>query len=285
MASQGWIAVDRKIFDNLIWKNEDPFDRRSAWIDLLLLVNHTDNKVLINGKVETVKRGQRITSILFLAQRWRWSRTKTKAFLKMLEAEGMIILDVQAKKKTIITITNYSKYQDMQNKKTSRKKGMKKDIPDPLGLQGCSEIEYKEKNNRKTTEKQQKDINNNDNNDNNDKDDDIEKRLKKINGLVNKKVSSSQIKNFLKSNSLDDLDKLIEKIKESDWLKENIDFNKLGDKFLKKAFEDDFKTYKVTKKNTFKNFEQITDNYTSDELEDMAMRKQREAFERLGVEI
>lgn len=153
MASQGWIAVDRKIFDNLIWKNEEPFDRRSAWIDLLLLVNHADNKVLINGKVETVKRGQRITSILFLAQRWRWSRTKTKAFLKMLESEGMIRLDVQAKKKTIITITNYSKYQDMQNKKRSQKKDMKKDIPEPLELQACSETEYKEKDNRKTTER------------------------------------------------------------------------------------------------------------------------------------
>ena len=285
MASQGWIAVDRKIFDNLIWKNDDPFDRRSAWIDLLLLVNHADNKVLINGKVEIVKRGQWITSILFLAQRWRWSRTKTKAFLKMLESEGMIRLDVQAKKKTIITITNYSKYQDIQNKKRSQKKDMKKDIPEPLQLQACSETEYKKKNNRKTTEKQPKDKNNNHNNDNNDKDDDIKKRLNKINNLVNKKVSSSQIKRFLKSNSLDDLDRLVEKIKESDYLKQNIDFNKLSKKFLKKVFDDEYRTYEEVNKNTFKNFEQITDDYTSDELEDMAMRKQKEGFKRLGVEI
>lgn len=285
MASQGWIAVDRKIFDNLIWKNEDPFDRRSAWIDLLLLVNHADNKVLINGKAETVKRGQRITSILYLSQRWRWSRTKTKSFLKLLESEGMIKLDVQAKKKTIIAITNYSKYQDIQNKKISQKKDMKKDIPEPLELQGCSETEYKEKNNRKTTERQQKNINNNDNNDNNDKDDDIKKQLKKINSLVDKKVSSSQIKRFLKFNSLDDLDKLIVKIKESDYLKQNIDFNKLGKKFLKKIFEDEYKTYKETDKNSFKNFKQITDDYSEDELEEVAKRKRSEAMERLGIKI
>ena len=103
--------------------------------------------------------------------------------------------------------------------------------------------------------------------------------------MVNKKVSSSQIKKFLQSNSLNDLDKLIEKIKESDYLKQNIDFNKLGKKFLKKVFEDDFKTYKATNKNNFKNFKQITDDYTSDELEEMAMRKQKEAFERLGIKI
>lgn len=286
MASQGWIAVDRKIFDNLIWKNEEPFDRRSAWIDLLLLVNHADNTVLINGKAETVKRGQRITSILYLSQRWRWSRTKTKSFLKMLESEGMVSLEVQAKKKTIITITNYSKYQDINIKKRSQKKDIKKDIPQPLELQGCSETEYKEKDNRKTTERQQKNINNNNNNDNNDNnDDDIKKHLKKINNLVDKKVSSSQIKRFLKFNSLDDLDKLIVKIKESDYLKQNIDFNKLGKKFLKKVFEDEYKTYKETDKNSFKNFKQITDDYTSDELEEVAKRKRIETMERLGIKI
>ena len=102
---------------------------------------------------------------------------------------------------------------------------------------------------------------------------------------MDKKVSSSQIKKFLKFNSLDDLDKLIEKIKESDYLKQNIDFNKLGKKFLKKVFDDEYRTYEEVNKNTFKNFQQITDDYTSDELEEMAMRKQKEAFERLGIKI
>ena len=60
---------------------------------------------------------------------------------------------------------------------------------------------------------------------------------------------------------------------------------KLGKKFLKKVFDDEYRTYEEVNKNTFKNFEQITDDYTSDELEDMAMRKQKEGFKRLGVEI
>ena len=58
----------------------------------------------------------------------------------------------------------------------------------------------------------------------------------------------------------------------------------MGKKFIKRVFDDDFKTYKTTKESSFKNFEQITDDYTEDELEEMAMRKQREAFRRLGVE-
>ena len=263
MASQGWVSIHRSIYDNWIWNDKEQFDKRSAWIDLLLMVNHEDNKVLIDGKLKIVKRGQRITSLNKLSKRWKWSRKKVTNFLQTLEEDNMIILKKEQGKYTTITIVNYSFYQDdnLQKEQVRNKWG--------------------------TSEEQLRHINNNDNNDNNNdnNDDDIKKRLKKVNGLVNKKVSSSQIKNFLKSNSLDDLDKLIGKIKESDYLKTNIDFDKLGKKFLMKVFDDEYKTYEGVNKNTFKNFQQITDDYSSDELEEMAMRKQREAFERLGIKI
>ena len=153
MASQGWVAVDRKIFENLIWDNDEPFDRRSAWIDLLLLVNHADNKVLIDGKVITVKRGQRVTSILFLSKRWKWSRTKTKSFLELLQNENMIKVEIEPKKKTTITIVNYSKYQDIQSEKHLQKKTSKKTY-----LSHCNHKNIaKPSTRKKTTERQQKD--------------------------------------------------------------------------------------------------------------------------------
>lgn len=262
MASQGWISVHRKIEDDWLWKDK-PFSRGQAWVDLLLMANHEDNKILFNGELIEVKRGQRITSIKKLCDRWGWSNKKVKRFLELLQEDDKIGLEIAPRKATTITIVNYSLYQDEAPAKASRK------------------------HQRSITEASQRHINNNDNNDNNDNDDDddIKKRLNKINNLVDKEVSSSQIKKFLKSNSLDDLDKLVGKIKESEYLKKNIDFNKLGKKFLKKVFDDEYKTYEEVNKNTFRNFEQITDDYTSDELEDMAMRKQREGFKRLGVEI
>ena len=258
MASQGWISVHRKIEDDWLWKDK-PFSRGQAWVDLLLMANHEDSKILFNGELIEVKRGQRITSIKKLCDRWGWSNKKVKRFLELLQEDDKIGLEIAPRKATTITIVNYSFYQDEAPAKAPRK------------------------HQRSITEASQRHINNNDNNDNND--DDIKKRLNKINNLVDKKVSSSQIKKFLKFNSIDDLDKLIEKIKESDYLKKNIDFNKLGKKFLKKVFDDEYRTYEEVNKNTFKNFEQITDDYTSDELEDMAMRKQKEGFKRLGVEI
>ena len=42
---EGWISIYRQIQDNWIWKSKEPFDKRSAWIDLLLMVNHDKQKV------------------------------------------------------------------------------------------------------------------------------------------------------------------------------------------------------------------------------------------------
>ena len=264
MASQGWVSIHRSIYDNWIWNDKEQFDKRSAWIDLLLMVNHEDKKVLIDGELKIIKRGQRITSINKLAKRWRWSRKKVTNFLQTLEEDDMIILKKEQGKYTTITIVNYSFYQDNNSPKEQ--------VRNKWG----------------TSEEQVKHINNNDNNDlimiNND--DDVDTRVKKINSLIKNKSSSSQIKSFLNSYSLDDLDLLIQKISESDYLKENINFNKLGKSFISKVFNDEYKTFKEPgKKNSFKNFEQITDDYTEDELEDMAIRKQKEAFERLGIKI
>lgn len=267
MANQGWVSIHRSIYDNWIWDSKEEFDMRSAWIDLLLMANHEDKKVLIDGNLELVKRGQRITSIRKLCSRWKWSRTKVNNFLKLLEKDNMITLKIEPAKKTVITIVNYSLYQDGNtNKKASE---------EPVKSQPSA------------SEEPVKSLNNNDNNDlimiNND---DIDLRVKKINSLIKNKSSSSQIKSFLNFYTIDDLDLLIKKIGESDYLKENINFNKLGKTFISKVFNDEYKTFKEpSKKNTFKNFEQITDDYTKDELEEMAMKKQMEGFKKLGVEI
>lgn len=106
----GWISLHRKILDCFLWQDEEPFDRRSAWIDLLLLANHEDKKTLFDGKAIVVKRGERITSVRILAERWGWSRHKVTNFLDMLESEEMIVRKSD-RKKTLLTIVNYDVYQ------------------------------------------------------------------------------------------------------------------------------------------------------------------------------
>lgn len=118
--NKGWITLHRKIQDCWIWEEDEPFDRRSAWIDLLLLANHEDAKVFFDGDLITVQRGQRITSIRKLAERWKWSRTKVTKFLDILEKDGMITRRSDTKK-TLLTIENYGIYQDVASPEKPQK--------------------------------------------------------------------------------------------------------------------------------------------------------------------
>lgn len=111
---KGWIHLHRKIQDCIIWESNEPFDSRSAWIDLLLLANHDDKEMLFDGNPVTVKQGQRVTSIRNLADRWKWSKDKTLKFLRMLESQNMINRDSD-KHRTLITIVNYGVYNDLQD--------------------------------------------------------------------------------------------------------------------------------------------------------------------------
>lgn len=114
MAEKGWIKTYRQIQDCWIWKVDEPFDRRSAWLDLLLSANHKDVKLLFNGNLIDVKRGQLITSVRNLANKWQWSKDRVLKFLRVLESDTMIERDSD-NHRTLITIVNYGVYQDKQD--------------------------------------------------------------------------------------------------------------------------------------------------------------------------
>ncbi|WP_202976409.1 hypothetical protein [Anaerophilus nitritogenes] len=112
---QGWIKVHRCIKKNWLWQDK-PFSKGQAWIDLIMMMNHEDRKVLIGNELILVERGSRITSIRKLCDRWGWSNTKLKNFLKILENDGMLIVKSDTKK-TIITVVNYNDYQSKDDSK------------------------------------------------------------------------------------------------------------------------------------------------------------------------
>ncbi len=106
----GWISIHRKIQDCWIWQIDKSFDERSAWIDLLLSANHKDLKIHFNGELILVERGQLITSVRKLSEKWKWNKDKTSKFLKLLESDKMIKRDSD-KFRTLVTIENYDFYQ------------------------------------------------------------------------------------------------------------------------------------------------------------------------------
>lgn len=138
---QGWISIHRQLQSHWLW-DDKPFSKGQAWIDLLLLANHSEKTIMLGNELIEVQTGSFITSELKLMERWGWSKTKVRAFLDVLQKDNMIVKKTDRKKTTII-IENYSNFQD------------------------CETTEKPKKDRKKTTKKPQKDTNNNDNNENN----------------------------------------------------------------------------------------------------------------------
>lgn len=107
---KGWVKIYRDIQDNELWKSDEPFDKRAAWIDLISMANHKDNEIVFNGNAVVVKKGQLITSELKLAKKWHWSKDKVRRYLSLLKRLGMITKECTTKC-TTITLVNYSKFQ------------------------------------------------------------------------------------------------------------------------------------------------------------------------------
>lgn len=107
---KGWIKIYRQIQDCCIWQRNEPFDSRSAWIDLLLTATHSERKLIINNEVVRIRRGSFVTSIVKLSHKWQWSRTKTTRFINLLESEQMINTK-RTPKGTLITIVKYDVFQ------------------------------------------------------------------------------------------------------------------------------------------------------------------------------
>lgn len=143
----GWIKLHRDIQEHWLWEDE-PFSRGQAFIDLLMEVNHEDKKKLFNGELIEIKRGSKITSLRQLSERWKWSTKKVKKFLEQLEKDEMITFKSDTKK-TLITIENYSVYQDRGNSEETDKKYL-------------GNIEENQKKNKGNSEENQRKTNKND---------------------------------------------------------------------------------------------------------------------------
>lgn len=115
---KGWIKLHRSIQDHWIYQEKRKFSKYEAWLDLIMMANHDDNKTVIDNELIEVKRGQKITSIRNLCERWRWSNTKVTQFLKLLQGDGMATIKSDTKK-TAITIEKYGVYQGEEDGKAT----------------------------------------------------------------------------------------------------------------------------------------------------------------------
>ncbi|HAC1830642.1 TPA_asm: DnaD domain protein [Listeria monocytogenes] len=106
--SSGWIKIYRSLQEHWIWENEKYL---KWWLDLLLLANHQDRDILINGELIMIKRGQKHTSELWLSNRWNADRKQVRKFLELLKKNDMITITKSRQKGTTYEISNYNDFQ------------------------------------------------------------------------------------------------------------------------------------------------------------------------------
>jgi hypothetical protein len=109
----GFAVLFREAADHPLFAGDS--SRLGAWTWLVLKGCWKPAKFNIGGKVVELQRGQLCASRAQLAEAWGWKPSAVERFLVRLETEQMIGRET-GQGRTIITICNYAKYQDVEAK-------------------------------------------------------------------------------------------------------------------------------------------------------------------------
>lgn len=104
---EGWIKIHRKIL-NWEWYNDN--NTKILFLHLLLTANHKDNK----WQGQTIKRGQKLTSLNHLAKETNLSVRQTRSALERLKSTNEIAIKT-TNRYTLITVEKYNDYQCNEN--------------------------------------------------------------------------------------------------------------------------------------------------------------------------
>lgn len=106
----GYIRVYRSLKKHWLWHDAN---RLKWWLTILMEVNHTDKKILIQGTLIDCLRGQSLNSIETWSKLFRCSIQQVRTFFSLLKKDGMIELEGM-QKTTRLTVCNYDNYNKTQ---------------------------------------------------------------------------------------------------------------------------------------------------------------------------
>jgi hypothetical protein len=119
--------VQRGWRDHALFRGE--YSRGEAWLWLIETACWKAKEYDIRGTSITLERGQLCATRDQLAKAWQWSASAVERFLTRLQTEQMIGRE-SGQGKTVITICNYTKYQQLSAKtgqQTGQQTGQKSD--------------------------------------------------------------------------------------------------------------------------------------------------------------
>jgi hypothetical protein len=109
MSERGYIAIERGYFEHEMFAHE-AFTEREAFMWLIMEAAWKDRRVRRGRLILTLRRGELAHSERFIAQAWRWHRSRVTRFLKRLVDDAMVELK-PSRDASHITICNYDKFQ------------------------------------------------------------------------------------------------------------------------------------------------------------------------------
>jgi hypothetical protein len=115
----GYVRVYRRTWEHAMFRDE-PYTRREAWLWLISEAAWKPTQVRIwpipgrAGVVINLERGQVAHAERFLAEKWGWSRSKVRRFIRDLTSERMVsraTAQPAAQAISVLTICKYDEYQ------------------------------------------------------------------------------------------------------------------------------------------------------------------------------
>ncbi len=115
MSERGVFAVCRGIWSHGAFAKE-PFTEREAWMWLISEASWKRRRYRAGDYVVDLERGQLAASIRFMAEAWRWSKSRVDRFLGRLRADRMIFTCSKTGTHTgtgitVVSICKYDEYQ------------------------------------------------------------------------------------------------------------------------------------------------------------------------------
>lgn len=120
MADWGFFTVDRGLWGHPFFKPE-PFTERESWVWLISAAAFKPIRVAYQGIIVLLERAEFCYSLRFMAEKWRWEKTRVERYLKRLENHDMI-RDTSRDGAKVYSITNYNRFNSvtLQDRDTNR---------------------------------------------------------------------------------------------------------------------------------------------------------------------
>lgn len=106
----GTVNIPRDIWHDTAFKDQ-PLTEREAFMWLVMEASWKPREKRIGNVVVSLRRGQLVASVRFMAEAWQWQKSTVDRFLKRLEKRDII----GTASGTVVNIITICKYDEIQN--------------------------------------------------------------------------------------------------------------------------------------------------------------------------